>query len=259
VCVCTCLCVSVCVFVCLSVCLYSNKLIITCIVAAVDSFMHYCNTSQLTVSNSCDNFVPTPPFPRPRSLPPPASPPRHPGDSHSWRVRLLLQLRSAGGAGKGSVRFSVSGEAWGGAGGLLHEFCFRSAHVHRFCTRLANPSNATLQLCGRSLRVDAVSVVDLTDYVITKAPNPSSLLPNPPPLPSPSPPPPPQEQAKAGKAWKDDFVSRPVSTPFALKSAMVPRPPPPLALALVTLPPKPSARNVLTRTRSKQSWSRRHT
>ncbi len=30
-----------------------------------------------------------------------------------------------------------------------------------------------------------------------------------------------QELAKAGKAWKDDFVTRPVSTPFALKSAMV--------------------------------------
>ena len=121
---------------------------------------------------------------------------------------------------------------------MLHEFCFRSAHVHRFCTRLANPSNATLQLCGRSLRVDAVSVVDLTDYVITKAPNPSSLLPNPPPLPSPPPPPPPQEQAKAGKAWKDDFVSRPVSTPFALKSAMVHSPPPPPALSFRDSPAK---------------------
>ena len=57
-------------------------------------------------------------------------------------------------------------------------------------------SDALFQLCSRSLRVDAVSVVDLTDYVITK------------------------ELAKAGKAWRDDFVSRPVSTPFALKSAM---------------------------------------
>ena len=32
-----------------------------------------------------------------------------------------------------------------------------------------------------------------------------------------------QELAKAGKAWKDDFVTRPVSSPFALKSAMVTR------------------------------------
>ena len=33
-----------------------------------------------------------------------------------------------------------------------------------------------------------------------------------------------QELAKAGQAWKDDFVTRPVSSPFALKSAMVTRP-----------------------------------
>jgi hypothetical protein len=79
------------------------------------------------------------------------------------------------------------------------------------------------QLCNRSLRVDVVTAIDLTDYVISKVNKlPFSfvhfLLPMFLHLPA-------QELAKAGKAWKDDFATRPVSTPFALKSAMVIQPP----------------------------------
>jgi hypothetical protein len=33
-----------------------------------------------------------------------------------------------------------------------------------------------------------------------------------------------QELAKAGQAWKDETVTRPLSSPFALKSAVVTRP-----------------------------------
>jgi hypothetical protein len=84
-------------------------------------------------------------------------------------------------------------------------------------------SDALFQLCNRSLRIEAVPAIDLTEYVISKVAGCMllriffySVFP-PPPIST-------QELAKAGKSWKDDVAVRPASTPFALKSAMVNRP-----------------------------------